>query len=109
MTVFMGGISIHVSQAILSHAFGIDMSWGSTNKEVDDAGFFEEAPLVFKRFKWTFLFCFATAAGMACCATIVPWNWRINEFTAIYPLCTVIVGHFLTPIVLNPALMLLQW
>jgi hypothetical protein len=35
----------------------------------------------------------------------VPWDWKINDFTAILPLSTVCVSHFLLPIVLNPALM----
>jgi len=109
MTIFMGGVSIHVSQAIFSHFFGINMQWGATAKEVENTSFFEELPRLLKRFKFTFIFCIVSAAGMAVCATIVPWQWRITEFVAIYPLCTVIVGHFFLPIALNPALMMFTW
>ena len=34
LTIFLGGCSLHVSQAILSHMFSINMSWGATAKEV---------------------------------------------------------------------------
>jgi hypothetical protein len=30
MTIFTGGMSMHVSQALLSHLFSIEMSWGAT-------------------------------------------------------------------------------
>jgi hypothetical protein len=109
MTIFMGGISIHVSQAILSHFFEINMTWGATAKEVENTSFFEELPRLIKRFKYTFIFCILCTGGMVAGALYVPWNWRITEFVAIFPLCTVVVGHFLLPITLNPALMMFTW
>ncbi|KAF5376599.1 hypothetical protein D9757_009590 [Collybiopsis confluens] len=33
---FFGGLSIHLSTAILAHLFSYDMTWGSTGKEIDD-------------------------------------------------------------------------
>lgn len=30
--IFLGGISIHVSEAILAHMFEINMTWGATAK-----------------------------------------------------------------------------
>ena len=36
LMIFLGGVSLHVSQAILSHLFSIDMSWGATAKEVEN-------------------------------------------------------------------------
>jgi hypothetical protein len=109
MTIFMGGISIHVSQALLCHFFEIDMSWGATAKEIENTSFFEELPRLLKRFKFTFLFCLVCTGGMVAAAIAVPWNWRITEFVAIFPLSTVIVGHFFLPIALNPALMMFTW
>jgi len=106
LSVFLGGISIHVSQALISHMFGIDMNWGATAKEVVNTTFFEEIPKVINRFKWTFLWCFACAAIMVVGAVALPALWRINLLIAIYPLSTIIVGHFLLPIALNPNLML---
>ncbi|PQE05755.1 glycosyltransferase family 2 protein [Rutstroemia sp. NJR-2017a BVV2] len=106
LTIFLGGISMHVSQSLLCHFFEIDMSWGATAKEAENTTFFKELPRLAKRFFWTFAFCIACALMMVTLALWVPWNWRITDFVAIYPLCTVVVSHFMLPVVLNPALMM---
>ncbi|RAL59028.1 hypothetical protein DID88_009057 [Monilinia fructigena] len=64
MTVFLGGLSMHVSQSLLCHFFEIDMTWGATAKEVENVTFFEEIPRLLKRFKYTFVFCIAMTACM---------------------------------------------
>lgn len=109
LTIFLGGISVHVSQALLCHMFSIDMSWGATSKEVENTSFFEEIPKLIKRFKYTFLWCFGCAGGMIYLAIAAPFSWRIEFFTAIWPLATVLGSHFLLPIALNPSLMLFTW
>ncbi|KAF2020282.1 hypothetical protein BU24DRAFT_366132 [Aaosphaeria arxii CBS 175.79] len=109
LVFFLGGVSIHVSQALVCHMFSIEMSWGATAKEVDNVTFFEEIPRVIKKFKWTFLFCIACAAMMVVLATVVHPLWRITSFTPIWSLSCVVVMHFLVPIVLNPNLMLFTW
>lgn len=106
LTVFLGGISLHISQAIVCHFLSIDMSWGATAKEVENTTFFEEMPRLLKRFKGTFLFVALCVGGMLACAYAVPVFWRINVFEAIWPLCTIVVSHFLLPVALNPALMM---
>ncbi|KAK4989057.1 hypothetical protein LTR50_003526 [Elasticomyces elasticus] len=106
LSVFLGGISLHVSQALLSHMFGIDMSWGATAKEVENTTFFKELPKVLNKFKFTFIFCILCSAVMIVCAQVVPPLWRINLFISIWPLSTIVFGHFMLPIVLNPNLML---
>jgi hypothetical protein len=85
------------------------MTWGATAKEVENVTFFEEVPRLLKRFKFTFLFCITSAAIMIVCAIALPWQWRITSFTAIYPLCTVVISHFFLPVALNPALMMFTW
>ncbi|KAF2458823.1 glycosyl transferase family group 2-domain-containing protein [Lineolata rhizophorae] len=109
LMIFLGGVSLHISQAILSHLFGIDMSWGATAKEKEDVTFFEEIPRVLKKFKFTFLFCIACGAMMPIMVYVVPVLWRIKLFIAIWPLSSLIVCHFFLPIALNPNLMLFTW
>ena len=104
--VFMGGISLHVSQALLSHMFSIDMTWGATAKELSDTTFFEEIPKLLRKFKITFAWVIITTAGVICLATIAPPLWRINLFIAIFPISTILFSHFMLPIALNPSLML---
>ena len=106
LAIFLGGISLHVSQALLSHMFSIDMSWGSTAKEVNNTTFFEELPKLLRKFKITFLFCIIGTGIIVACAFFIPPLWRINELVAIFPLANLIFSHFMLPIVLNPSLML---
>ena len=106
LTIFLGGISLHVSQALLCHMFSIDMSWGATAKEITETHFFEELGKVLKKFKYMFCWCLLCVAAMIYLAVAAPALWRIDFFTAIWPLSTIVVSHFLLPIVLNPGLML---
>ena len=111
LSIFLGGISIHVSQAILSHLFSFDMSWGATAKEVENVSFWEEIPRVLKRFKFTFVFCFVMTAVMIILSPIGPIHpfWQIKLLIAVFPLGTVVVNHFLLPVALNPQLMQFTW
>jgi hypothetical protein len=109
LVIFLGGVSLHVSQALLCHMLMIDMTWGATAKEVDNITFFKEIPRVLRRFKGTFVLCLVLTALMICMSFAMPYDWNINLFTAIFPLCTVVLTHFLLPIVLNPNLMRFTW
>ncbi|KAA8569388.1 hypothetical protein EYC84_001033 [Monilinia fructicola] len=82
LAIFLGGLSLHVSQALLAHMFEIDMSWGSTSKEAE--------------------FILSTAS-------FIPYDWRIQDFVAILPMATVTSSHLLLPLALNPALMTFSW
>lgn len=115
LTVFLGGVSLHVSQAILSHMFSVDMSWGATAKEAEDTSFFEEIPKVAKKFKGTFALSFIIVvamivfAGVGPLGKMVPHDFQIKLFPAIWPLATMVTTHVLLPIALNPGLMLFTW
>lgn len=109
LSVFLGGLSLHISQALLAHMFGYNMSWGSTAKEAKVTSFFQEAPLVLKRFKWSLLLSILGIVMMICLGTglggLIRHDFRINSMVAILPLATLLGSHLLTPIVLNPGLM----
>ncbi|CUS13826.1 unnamed protein product [Tuber aestivum] len=109
--IFLGGLSLHVSQALLSHMFEINMNWGATSKEVEVSNFFLEVPKVMKRFKFSFAFSILAIVAMIVFATasFVPHSWVIKDFVAILPMATVAGSHLLLPIALNPALMTFQW
>ena len=111
LAIFLGGLSLHVSQALLCHMFEIDIQWGATSKELEFSNFFIEVPRVLKRFKFSFTFAVVGIAGMIVLATasFVPYSWHINDFTAILPMATVCGSHLLLPIALNPALMTFSW
>lgn len=109
--VFFGGMSLHISQALLCHMFSIDMSWGATAKEVEFSNFFIEIPKVAKTFKYSIALSVATIAAMVVMAKgeFIPWSWNIDQFVAIFPLAMLCACHLLLPIALNPGLMTFSW
>lgn len=111
LAIFLGGLSLHVSQALLAHMFEINMTWGATSKEAEFSNFFIEVPKVLKKFKFSMLFSLVFIAGMIILAQapFVPYDWRIKDFVAILPMATVAASHFLLPLALNPALMTFSW
>jgi hypothetical protein len=108
-SIFLGGVSLHVAQAIMCHFFEIDMVWGATAKELEDVHFGPEIWRICRRFKWTFLYCFLCTALMICGNTVFPIEWRISTLYSIYPLAATVVSHFALPVLLNPALMMFTW
>ncbi|RDW79957.1 hypothetical protein BP6252_04595 [Coleophoma cylindrospora] len=109
--IFLGGLSLHVSQALLCHMFEINMQWGATSKEAEFSNFFIEVPKVLKSFKYSMAFAILGIVGMIILATapFVPYDWKIQDFVAILPMATVTASHLLLPLALNPALMTFSW
>lgn len=113
LSIFLGGLSLHVSQALLAHMFEVDMTWGATSKEAEFSNFFIEVPKVLRRFKFSIAFALIGTVAMAVLATnpggFIPDDWLIKDFIAILPMSTVTTSHLLLPIALNPALMTFSW
>lgn len=104
-SIFLGGLSLHISKALLCHFFELNIQWGATSKEVERCNFLEEIPKIVKSFWGTFVYCFAMTALMVCGYFVFPRDWRITDFVSIYPLAAVTASHFALPVLLNPALM----
>lgn len=102
---FFGGVSLHVSKALIWHMFSLDMQWGATAKELDNSNFFKEAARIWAEFKYTFLICAAGLAGMTYLACYAPLQWRIPYFNSIFPMAFTLVGHIVMPALLNPQLL----
>jgi hypothetical protein len=107
LAIFLGGLSLHVSSALLAHMFEYNMQWGATSKEAEFSNFFIEVPRVLKRFKYSFAISLLGIIAVCILAfgTFIPFSWQITDFVAIFPMCMVWGSHLLLPIVLNPALM----
>lgn len=108
-TIFLGGVSLHLTESILSHFFRIDMSWGATEKEASDVLFGKEVLRILRKFKGTFFICFLTIGMMVYMGIYAPYNWRITHFASIFPLGMLATCHLALPLLLNPALMRLNW
>ncbi|KAF8865895.1 hypothetical protein BDZ45DRAFT_735843 [Acephala macrosclerotiorum] len=109
--LFFGGMSLHISQALLCHLFSIDRSWGATSKEVEFSNFFTEIPNVARSFEYSITMSLATIAAMVIMAKgeFIPWSWNIEQFAAIFPLAMLCACHLLLPVALNPGLMTFSW
>jgi cellulose synthase/poly-beta-1,6-N-acetylglucosamine synthase-like glycosyltransferase len=110
---FFGGLSIHLSTALLAHLFSYDITWGATKKEVERSNFFIEVPRIWKRFWPVLTLCTACAVGMVILSleSVVGSGWAIYgwEWAVILPLAVVLGSHILFPIVLNPWLMIFSY
>jgi hypothetical protein len=109
---FFGGLSIHLSQALLAHLFSYNITWGATKKEVERSNFFIEVPRILRRFWLSLIIGFFLFAMMIVLTTdLVPPGWRIPgvDWAVIFPLAVVAGSHILFPIVLNPWLMIFSY
>jgi hypothetical protein len=107
---FFGGLSLHLSGAVLAHLFSYNIAWGATKKEVEFSNFFKEVPAILKRFWATYIFSFLTLASMIVLSLpFIPLEWRVSSsaWAVIFPLTIQAGCHILYPIVLNPWLLLL--
>ncbi|KAI0739937.1 glycosyl transferase family group 2-domain-containing protein [Daedaleopsis nitida] len=109
---FFGGLSIHLSQALLAHLFSYNITWGATKKEVERSNFWLEVPKILKRF-WL-----ALSLSLACCVlmvimttSLIPVGWRILgwDWAVIVPLAIFAGCHIAYPIVLNPWFMIFSY
>ncbi|KAG1848119.1 glycosyl transferase family group 2-domain-containing protein [Suillus subluteus] len=110
---FFGGLSVHLTTAVLAHMFSYNITWGATKKEVERSNFFIEVPRIIKRFWLALLLSFATF-GMIIIfslSSIVGVDWQIpgSYWAVILPLALVAGSHILFPIVLNPWLMIFSY
>ncbi|PHH71516.1 hypothetical protein CDD80_5225 [Ophiocordyceps camponoti-rufipedis] len=109
MTVFFGGISYHIGTALLSHLLHIDMQWGATAKEKEDSNFFQEMPRIFRTFKYMYLLIFLLVGAMIYLGVWAPPDWAITDFSVVIPLAINLTFHALSPLVLNPSLMIFNY
>jgi len=105
LLVFFGGLSYHVSTALLSHLLGYNMTWGATLKDIEMSNFFVEAPLILKHHYRVFLLSLVMIGGMAILTTdVLPLEWRVQGVFVVFPTFFLYSLHILFPILLNPNL-----
>ncbi|KAH9023007.1 glycosyl transferase family group 2-domain-containing protein [Lactarius hengduanensis] len=109
---FFGGLSIHLSQALLAHLFSYNIQWGATKKEVEKSNFFIEVPRILRRFWLSLILSFLVIVMMVIfSSSLIPLAYRIpgNAWAVLFPLALVAGCHILFPIVLNPWLMIFSY
>ncbi|KZT03069.1 uncharacterized protein LAESUDRAFT_729581 [Laetiporus sulphureus 93-53] len=109
---FFGGLSIHLSQALLAHLFSYNITWGATKKEVERSNFWLEVPKILKRFWIALVLSLLIVVAMIILATgVIPTGWQIvvADWAVILPLAIVVGCHILYPVVLNPWFMIFSY
>ncbi|QKX64636.1 uncharacterized protein TRUGW13939_11811 [Talaromyces rugulosus] len=96
--VFFGGISWHISYALLAHLFCLPIEWSSTAKELEAGGFFVGMERIWQSFKYVLFFMACLTAGVIYLALFAPTGWKISAWTSIFPVANQIVGHVLLPV-----------
>lgn len=99
--LFFQGISIHVGRALFCHLIGKEMSWGSTAKSVSQRTLVEEAPYIWRQYRYMFIMCFVFIFMMIVLRFAVPANDNIDSFVAVVPLAWMLGFHVLNPFMLN--------
>ena len=87
---FFGGLSIHLSKALLPHLFSYDTQWGAANKEVGRSNFFLEIPKIPRRFRVTLALRMLCAVAMVVfMLELIPLDWRnegAGNWAVLFPL-----------------------
>jgi hypothetical protein len=104
---FFGGLSMHLTTALLAHMFSYNITWGATKKvcafvqtypryfadesfqEVERSNFWIEVPRIWKRYWPVLIFSFLTiAAVVVLSTTLVPPGFRVpgSGWAIIMPL-----------------------
>lgn len=108
--IFFSGLAFHVFTALMAHITSYDMTWGATKKDLETPTITEEIPVVWARHWMTWGLSGLIIAGVGIVSTsIVPVEWRISDFSVMFPLLWLLCGHFLFPLLLNPAIMLFRF
>ncbi|BFZ56764.1 hypothetical protein PYCC9005_003812 [Savitreella phatthalungensis] len=104
LSIFFGGLSLHVSQALVWHLLSIPISWGSTAKVLEESHFWREIPHIWQRFRWMYaILGFFGVAALILSTPFAPIAWRtVPSVFASLPLGWVLLCHALMPLILNP-------
>lgn len=98
---FFGGLSIHLTQALLAHLFSYNITWGATKKEVEKSNFWLEVPKILQRFWLALSLSFVICVAMVVLSTdLVPPGWQIlgTSWAVIFPLAITLGCHILYPV-----------
>jgi hypothetical protein len=108
-SIFFGGLSFHLTLAILSHLCSVDKQWGATSKEAQKSNFFVELPRIFKSFKYMYGVLVVIVGGMIYLGCFAPRGYDISGATAVVPLAVTVASHALLPFILNPSFMVFSY
>ena len=96
--LFFGGLSYHLSRAILYHFLMIKMEWTTTAKELERSGLRAGLDRIVRDFKGMYVFVFLMTGAMIYLALYAPRDWTITDFAVVVPLANQVGCHALLPV-----------
>jgi hypothetical protein len=96
--VFFGGLSWHISYALLAHMFCLPIEWSSTAKELEGGGIFVGIDKVWKAFRFAIGFMVLLTGVIIYLGLFAPHGWEIISWTSIFPVANQVFGHVLLPV-----------
>ena len=98
VVAFLGGLSWHISYALLAHMFCLPIEWSSTAKELEGDGIFVGIDKVWKVFRFAIGFMLLLTRCMIYLSLFAPHGWKITSWTSIFPVANQVFGHILLPV-----------
>ncbi|KAH9946762.1 hypothetical protein B0H21DRAFT_693218, partial [Amylocystis lapponica] len=80
---FFGGLSIHLSDAVLAHLFSYNITWGAMRKEVERSNFWLEVPKILNFVRPSH----CTVAMIVLTTDLILVGWKIEswDWAVIFP------------------------
>lgn len=100
-SLFFQGLSMHVSKCLVMHLCGLKMSWGATNKSVQDSKLKDDLAVLWQRYKYIYILIGALATMMIVLGFVVSDSWRITSPKAVLPLAWMLFWHFSIPLLMH--------
>ena len=100
-TFFFQGLSMHISRCLLLHLLGFKMSWGATNKSVEDSKLKDDIPMIWRKYKVIYCFVIFLALTVIVLAVVVPPSRRITSPKALIPMTWMLFWHFTVPLLMH--------
>lgn len=109
LVIFLGGISMHLSYALIAHMFSLKMEWGATAKSLESGTFTAELPKIWGRFKYMYGTLVALSALQIYLAVWAPAKYHIFGLTSNLPLIFMMLMHAIMPFALNQNSYASEW
>lgn len=109
LIIFLGGLSMHLSYALVAHMCSLKMEWGATAKTLESGTFASEVPKIWARFKWMYALILLLSALQIFMAVGVSTKYAIHGITANGPLSFLLIMHAAMPFALNPNSYASEW
>lgn len=109
LIIFLGGISMHLSYALIAHLLSLKMEWGATAKSLEAGTFTSELPKIWARFKYMYGLLVVLALLQVGMAILVPFKYRIWGLTSNGPLLFMMAMHAAMPFALNSNSYAAEW